>query len=261
MKLFFCLCFTLGLFSLINAQETARLYTFNSDWTPAKSMEVATYFMTAEKENDTLYACRYYNMRGPMILWESYKDSALEKPNGLFAWYDKKGKLDSLGQVHNGKKDGEWTYGFSDSGEAIITKIYEEGVLQKTINHTSKLVLKSGGDWEQLTNEIIDTTDQHPAEFTGGVKKWGKFLEKNLITPKRFMSISGPNSHQTVTVSFRINPIGEVCNIFIINSCEWSADMEVIRILKISPKWIPSTIKGKPVPYNHKQNITFQVGY
>ncbi len=259
MKLIFSFCFSLLTIQYTYAQKGETLYAYTSDWTPSKNLKTASFIMSVEKESDTLYTCRNYNIFGPMISWESYKDSAFEIPNGLFAWYNKNGILDSMGQVHNGKKTGEWYSYFSDSFDIKIKKIYDEGKLIKTINYISNLVEYPNGEEEILTKEVFDTTDSHPAEFNGGIPGWTKYLQKNLVTPERLLNLSRRDTIYTVTVKFSVNTTGGLIDCFILRSSEWSADKEALRILKKSPMWHPAMIKGKPVIYAHRQNISFKL--
>jgi protein TonB len=247
----------LFLFNYSSAQENIKFYAFNKDWSNAKNLNSAPFFMASQKINDTLYTCRYYNKYGPMINFESYRDSSLEIPNGLFAWYNTEGHLDSIGEVNNGKKIGEWSYKFSDSGTVLLKGFYEYGKLKKTINYQSKQVIFPNGNIENLTEDIEDSTDRHKAEFPGGISNWTHYLEKNLVTPERLLNTAKPYGKHTVVVGFSINKVGEISDISIVKSCEWDADREVIRIIKEGPKWIPATIKGNPVVYRHQQSITF----
>lgn len=259
MKSFFCCLLALGIIVCLHAQDNMKIYAFNKDWSNAKNLNAATYFMAAQKINDTLYTCRYYNKFGPMINFESYRDSSLEKPNGLFAWYNTEGNIDSLGEVYNGKKIGEWDYKFSDTGSVLLKGYYENGKLMKTINYQTKQVLLPNGNRENLVNETEDSSEHHKAEFPGGIANWTHYLEKNLVTPERLLNTKNPYGKHTVVVSFSINKSGETSDISLVKSCEWDADREVIRIIKEGPKWIPATIKGQPVEYRHKQSITFVI--
>lgn len=259
MKSLFCFLLALGICGCSVAQDNMKIYAFNKDWSNAKNLNTATYFMAAQKINDTLYTCRYYNKFGPMINFESYRDSSFETSNGLFAWYNTEGNLDSSGEVHNGKKIGEWDYKFSDTGSVLLKGYYENGRLIKTINYQSKQILLPNGNTENLVDEIEDTTEHHKAEFPGGITNWTHYLEKNLITPERLLNTAKPYDKHTVVVGFSINKEGAISDISIVKSCEWDADREVIRIIKEGPKWIPATIKGQPVVYRHKQSITFVI--
>lgn len=259
MKILYCFFISFFLLSTIHAQKNEIIHAYDSSWEPIKEIEKASYFMSTIKENDSLYTCRYYHILGPMIYLESYKDEALEIPNGFFAWYDTTGRIDSLGYVHNGKKNGKWTYGFNDSGKAKIESWYTEGKFQKSFNHSTNTIVYANGEIADLTKEIIDTTDTHPPTFKGGISNWIKYIEQNLVPPKRLYNISIDNTKYTVVVDFMVNVLGEVEDIFLFRSCEWSADMEAIRVLKKSPKWIPATNKGIPEPKRHRQSLSFNM--
>lgn len=259
MRLFFCFCFSVLFMIILPAQKGETLYAYNSDWSPTKNLKTAAYIMSVTKESDSLYVCRNYNIFGPMLSWESYKDSAFEIPNGLFAWYNKNGKIDSMGQVHNGKKTGEWNAEFSDSLHPKIKRYYAEGTLLKTINYNTNLIVYPNGDVENLVKEIIDTTDSHAADFKGGIPGWSKYLEKNLVTPERLFNLSRKDTTYTVSVKFAINTKGDLVDDFILRSCEWSTDNEALRVLRKSPKWIAARVKGEPAVYIHIQSINFQI--
>lgn len=47
--------------------------------------------------------------------------------------------------------------------------------------------------------------------------------------------------------------------LYLVKSCEWSADAEVFRVFKNVPKWIPAQQNGKPVIYRQKQALTYVV--
>lgn len=259
MKILYCFCISFFIVISVCAQKNEILHAYNNKWEAIEDITKASFIMSTVKENDSLFTCRYYNILGPILYLESYKDEALEIPNGFFAWYDSTGRIDSLGFVHNGKKNGKWIYGFNDSGKIKIESWYEEGKLQKTINHTTKIIVLANGDIENLTNEIKDTTNSHPPIFKGGVSGWIRYLEHNLVPPKRLYNISVANTRYTVVVDFMVNMMGEVSDIFLFRSCEWSSDMEAIRVLKSSPKWIPATNNGIPVSQRHRQSLSFDI--
>jgi protein TonB len=238
-------------------------YIFNKDWSSAKNLESATYFVHVLKENDTTYVSRYYQKNGPMIKWETYYDANLEIPNGRFAWYNQAGSLDSLGTTYRGRKDGTWEYLLDDSGRAHIRKEYYRGKFLKRENFISKTVQYPNGITESIKNQ--DSADnkedatiiQTPSEFEGGVNGWTRYLSRELRTPDRFLNQSYSGNRATVVVAFIISKEGKVSDIFIVQSREWSIDTETIRVLKKSPDWKPAFQNGRPVLYRHKQSISF----
>jgi hypothetical protein len=93
--------------------------------------------------NDTCWQWDYYNFSGPRIKTESFRDSAGEIPNGFFAYYGKKGYLDSCGYVANQRKDRTWTYFEGDSGKVSLQLTYDHGKLIKTEDYRNRPRLKN----------------------------------------------------------------------------------------------------------------------
>lgn len=178
--------------------------------------------MLKVKENDTTYVCRYYQAKGPLIRWETYKNEALSIANGTFAWYNISGNIDSMVTYNNNNRTGTLNY-------------------YNSIN----------------SNENTNSYDS-PSEFRGGVRGWSEFLSQNLIPPERFNSIVGPNSKGTAILIFTVAKDGKVINPFIYKSVKWSFDDEVLRIIKKSPKWVPALKNGEPVSHLQKQSITLK---
>lgn len=266
MKGIFFLLLFLTLQSLAQTKNE-YFYAFDKDWKPVNDLEGATYFMHKIKENDTTYVCRFYQSKGPLVQWETYKDDKLTIAHGLFAWYNTEGKLDSLGYYFDDYKNDRWQYNFDDSSKPRIVDEFEFGRLIKRTNYSRKLVLYPNGNKVSLdsttaTNGENDSTNKIPAKYKGDLKGWSNYLSKNMQTPTRFMQISGPDSKCTIIVDFLIDTKGKVSNVFVYKSCEWSVDLETMRAIKESPDWQPATINGKPVTYRHRQSITHQVnGY
>ncbi len=257
----FCLC--LSFFS--QAQKSnEQFFAFKEDWSPSNSIDRATYFMYKLKENDTTYTCRYYHTKGPMIRCETYRDSELQIPHGRFAWYNSRGQVDSTGMVSYGKKDGYWEYKKAD-GTTLSLIEFNNGKRISTKNYETRTIYYTDGRPEEPMDAFIlmskdnFSSDNKPPEFKGGLQGWVKYLEKNLVTPGRFKQLSSPGTKGTVVVSFKVDINGDVSELNIDRSVEWSVDMETLRVFKQSPRWIPAIQNGKPVSYYHKQSITHMV--
>ncbi len=252
-------------YSIASAQNSAELfYIFNKDWSPAKDLKSATYFMQTKIENDTIYTCMYYQKNGPMVKWETFKDKNLQTPNGIFAWYNSRGDLDSSGMYLNGQKDQLWKLGFNYNGEPKITELYENGIFIKKTNYETKKVTLANGAEEQLLEsmpKVSSSLKDIPAKYPNGdIPGWLNYISANLKTPDRFVLISGPRSSGKVGVEFKIDTLGKVESIFIFKSREWSVDSEAVRIIKAGGNWIPAEEDGIKTSYRHRQKITFQVG-
>ncbi|MES2331669.1 MAG: energy transducer TonB [Bacteroidota bacterium] len=235
-RIFFFMFFLFScLFSY--AQQIDGVYSlFKKDGSRARNIDQATFFIHQTKENDTLYVRRLYNKSGPMIKWESYKDPSCEIPNGIFAWYNEKGTVDSSCRVVNG----------------AVTDILYFVTGDKTLTKTDPAVA-DGSSTKAPAPVLV------PAEFDGGLKAWTTYLTKTLETPDRFTRLSKAGTKATVGVSFLISTDGGIYDVFIEKSSEWSVDMESIRVIKNSPHWKPAVLNGKTVTDNHKQNLTYAV--
>lgn len=263
--LVFCCTVFIASFSQKNKPT---IYIFNEDWTPAKDYESSFYFMQQDKENDTMYISRYYTRTGPMIKWETYKDKDMNIPHGIFAFYNNAGKLDSAGLVYEGKKDKYWSYK-NAKGKNDLVDEYNRGKLVRKLSYKTKKITYANGVIEDMKpvdsatkrQDSLANASIKPAEFKGGgIPVWIQYLGRNMKTPERFQNLYKTKPYKgTVIASFIIDESGNLGNIFIEQSCEWSTDSESIRVLKTSPKWKPAIQDGKAVVYTHRQSLSFTV--
>lgn len=81
---------------------------------------------------------------------------------------------------------------------------------------------------------------------------WGNFLNDNLEYPGTCMSYTGK-----VWVEFIIESDGNISNIKILKGVAAALDEEVIRVIKLLPKFIPAKQNGETVRYKHRVPINF----
>lgn len=265
MKFRFAFLLLINPFSFALAQDNKEGFNiFKSDWSPAKNYNKAVYLKHVVKENDTTYVCRYYTLKGPMIKQETYRDESNKIPNGLFLWYNNEGKLDTMGQMYNGKKDGEWKYYYGGTDPRTISK-YDKGVFISSTDYKIKMIdsntvkerAKLISQHKDSSKKII-TIVQVPAQFEGGVKGWQNYLMHNMKTPERFIKLAGRNGSTAIDIiTFEIDKEGNTRNIMLLKSSEWSVDMEAIRVVRESPQWKPAVQNGRNVIYKHRQTLTF----
>jgi hypothetical protein len=261
--LFICICSV----SAYSQKSREDYFGFKKDGSPENDVSKAAYFLQRIIENDTTIVCRYYQAEGPLIRWETFYDSTLTIPNGRFAWYNKKGDLDSTGFCFRGKKDQEWDYGYDKKGKPLLTEQYQKGILLQRVNYKTKKVFANGVETDlqepvhsDVKSGAMTLLNDKPATYIdGGIPGWLDYLANNLKTPKRFIGISGPDSQGQVGVEFYILPNGKTDQLFIYHSAEWSADMEALRVIQNSPPWDPSLKGGFATKYKEKQMLTFVV--
>lgn len=107
-----------------------------------------------------------------------------------------------------------------------------------------------------LNAQIIDgnaPANEHPdvltmaevmPEFPGGNEEMYKFIGNNIKYPfkAKEAGIEG-----TVYTKFIVTNTGDITNIEIIKGASEDFDMEVLRMMKLMPRWNPGMQNGRPV--------------
>jgi hypothetical protein len=250
------------------AYAKAKVYLLKNDFTIAKKIDDATYLLQVIERSDTEYICRYYNKFGPMLKQETFFDSDLLIPNGSFLWYDEKGVADSAAKVYRGIITSFTA--FDDSLKATVSIKYRDGnmyekrdyiahIYTDSVGNTYDLAEKEKAERESFLQFKKDQADtnQTEAKFPG---QWSRYIDNHLLVPDRF-SQNFPDGIYHATVSFCVDKEGKVNQVEILRSVEWSADLEIFRILENCPLWKPAVQFGRNVIYRQKQNMVFQIGH
>ncbi|MBL7727265.1 MAG: energy transducer TonB [Dinghuibacter sp.] len=226
----------------IAAQEKkdGLFYLFDNADNQVTEAAKASYFINVRQFNDTTWRYDYYHIVGPRMRTETFKDEAGTQPHGRFAFYNRFGYLDSVGEAFNGRRHGDWDYYSGDDSFKIVhTKTYNRGVLVEEWDH-------SDSESEESSSGYVEP------KFNGSFRK---FLEKNLKYPKRAQSMGVAN---VVTVGFILDDKGIVIDPMVFRSLEYSLDHESERVIGLSSgKWNPGLKNGKPVLTYHRQSINF----
>lgn len=246
MKTLLTLCLLTVAISVYAQRKKTQFFVFDANRNPCK-IDDAQFLGCLDKLSDTAYQWRYYNFTGPLIAVETYKDENISIPHGYFAYYNKKGKIDSLGNTYEGKKHGNWYY-YTDSSTIWQQKKYEHGKLMET-RDTAALRR------EREERNKADTVKRVEIEaaFKGGDEAWIKYIRKHIQVPDRARKL---NASGTVIVEFIVNKEGNVEAVKVVQSVEYSIDEETSEIIRKSPKWEPAIQDGKPVKAYRKQPIT-----
>lgn len=94
------------------------------------------------------------------------------------------------------------------------------------------------------------------ASFPGGLNEFAGFLAKNIRYPAeaRQKGIQG-----RVYLTFVIERDGSLSDIKVIRGVSADIDAEAIRVLKISPKWIPGKQYGVTIREQYTVPISFNL--
>lgn len=94
------------------------------------------------------------------------------------------------------------------------------------------------------------------AEFPGGEKERMKFITLNLEYP---FSAKEKGLEGTVYIGFFVEKDGSLTNIKILKGLDAGFNEEVLRLVKLMPKWKPATVEGKPKRVMCNMPISFKL--
>lgn len=124
-------------------------------------------------------------------------------------------------------------------------------------NGVIKVTLKSASDKMLKSVQIFSAVQEEPI-FDGGKEAWIKFLQEKLNRGLPIEKGAGPGKY-TVILSFIVDTKGKVSNVEAENDPGFGTAAEAVRVMKLSPNWIPAKQNGNPVVYKHKQTITYVI--
>ena len=109
---------------------------------------------------------------------------------------------------------------------------------------------EKGGNYDVFT-----VVEENP-QFPDGDEARMVFLQKNIKYPKsaRKKGVQG-----VVYVTFIVEKDGSLSNIKILRGIHPDCDNEVIRVVKLFPKWIPGKQKGKTVRVQFNMPVKFML--
>ena len=148
------------------------------------------------------------------------------------------------GDVKNGQKDGEWNMVIGKDS-IFIKENYSNG---KLVTGTAKFV--NGESYTYTQPEKLP-------EYNGGIQAFYKFLSKTL----RYPELAYKNRIQgKVIVSFIVEKDGSLSNVRATdNTVAEILNTEAIRVLSLSPKWIPAIQYGRPVRVTYTVPVVFKL--
>jgi hypothetical protein len=104
-------------------------------------------------------------------------------------------------------------------------------------------------------NRISEKTNVIQPQFPGGIEKFYMFVGQNFRMPEEF---SKHKMEGKLFVEFMVEKDGGLSEFKIVKDLGYGVSDEVIRVLKLSPKWIPATENGQAVRVLYSLPITLQ---
>jgi protein TonB len=110
---------------------------------------------------------------------------------------------------------------------------------------------------DPATKPIFTTSEIEPMfpEANGG---WKVFLQKNLDATVPVTNGVKPGTYKVI-VQFIVDENGKLSDIKPLTSLGYGMEEEVVRLMRLSPDWIPAMQNGKKVSAYKKQTVTFVI--
>lgn len=183
---------------------------------------------------------------GKWIIYDSLGNTAQEmhflnnKFDGLYKSYYDKEHIKDQGFFNRGLKTGEWK----------IFYLNQQLAAKELYNATGDLI--DSAYFDQNDRPTVKKNILTEPIFKGGYPRFYKFLAKTLRFPD-------PDLTGRVVCSVTVNTDGRLSNIEIFSSSHDSLSQEAIRVLKLSPPWLPGTLFGGPMAMQIKIAINFTI--
>ena len=175
------------------------------------------------------------------------------------------GKVSSLEPM---VRTGKYTF-YTPGGEPYVSGFYSnnipfrlwsyfdsEGQVVSSLNYSAAIqFMKNFGDID-LGEDFVQQAKKAPKFGKKGMKEFLIFIQENAIYPP-FSLIN--NEEGRVVCQFIIDKTGQLINVRIIEGLNEDFDLEVIRVLSLSPKWKPGKDKGNPINFMYTIPIHFRI--
>lgn len=111
---------------------------------------------------------------------------------------------------------------------------------------------------EEVEEEAIPfaLVEEKPKFNGGDANEFSKWVNQNLVYPE----IAKENGVQgRVTMQFTVNPDGSVSNVKVLRGVDSSLDQEAVRVISMSPKWLPGKQRDRAVKVTYTFPVIFQL--
>lgn len=134
---------------------------------------------------------------------------------------------------------------------------YQEIDQQKEAKNPVSLADKKESVTAIASDKVYEKVEVEPS-FPNGDAGWRKFLEKN-INASVPVDNQAPSGSYMCWVQFIVDNEGHISDIKPLTNHGYGMEQEVIRIMKLSPNWVPGSDNGIAVKAYRKQPVTFVI--
>lgn len=142
----------------------------------------------------------------------------------------------------------------------IVLKVFSVGVIYALVSFTfgTKSIAQTKVASPKMSQKFAvtyDTTSVKKPEFPGGLTEFYKFVGNNFKMP---VEASKSKVNGKVDLSFSVEKDGTLSDFKIEKDLGFGLGDEAIRVLKLSPKWIPGSKDGEAVKVSYSLPITIR---
>lgn len=120
-----------------------------------------------------------------------------------------------------------------------VQKTFSQKEIRKVSKNLKSLTEAVNSDKNKIYNSI--EIEVKP-EFPGGTEKFHQFIDKNYKKPNKKPTLQG-----FIFANFIVEKDGSLSDIKVLRDIGYGTGQELIRVLKLSPKWKPGKKNDKKV--------------
>lgn len=198
--------------------------------------------VTADKEETFIVtSVEYGSMELDETEWPCRK---ISKSHTLFRFGDKEFKICTSTKMN------DYTIFFSLTNDSA-----EEAVVEYTEGENGIRLIKHNG-YSYTCHIPKDTVDTMPSFNGEGTSSFANWIAQNIQYPEgaKNNGISGK-----VVVKFVITRDGKVTDVEVVRGVTPELDAEAIRVISMSPDWIPGTVNGDNVNVSFTIPVNFEL--
>jgi len=215
------------------AQE--KIY-YTEDFKELSKVDGATYYSTFENSKEGTQR-KTYNIDGTIKNSDQFSNYRKRILNGTSVNWHKNGNKESVLLYAKGKQEG------------IQTRYYENGQVKRTENYQNGEFI-DGTCLDENGSEVTFFPYYVKPEFPGGINEFYKYVGKNF---KHLNSAKGK-----IRVAFVVETDGTLRDFKITEGLNYDMNVEALRVLFYSPRWIPGKVDGKDARAKYTIPITIQ---
>jgi len=120
---------------------------------------------------------------------------------------------------------------------------------------TNAQKVRDKSDYDIMISKCINKSIEKQPEYPGGIEEFYKLIGMNFKVPAE---ASKQKLVGKAIIEFMVERDGSLSEFKIVKDLGYGIGNEAIRTIKLSPKWIPGTIDGKPARVLYTLPITIQ---